>query len=394
MQSGDFLLCTFDGDTGVPPTNYSGQIGAVDPAAQTFDCALPDIGQTLTVDCSAGTTEPWPAADASGASHTLATHDIYVGQPASPGQGDMVILEFADQSAFLGTVESITETMNVQLFVAPYPRLGLSLDVIAASDWADHGVGEQLISVRRCVRDGDAPPAAAAVGSFTAGWWSLATRRDAHPARSGGAITPFATVVHTTDMPPETFATLIGSWTTTAGNSASAHFVIGRSAADGVVQLVPIDHASFHAGGSGHGSFVAGSQSWQPNSVAIGIEIHCAGGIRQTGGAWHLFEGNTPQGNAIPDIDVVADPQRPGRGWHVITDYQYAQLTALLDGLEAVLAPLPDGCVAQSIEPPPAYGLFPTGRLVGHVSLHAAQRADPWPPACDWLRARLAAAPA
>jgi len=99
-------------------------------------------------------------------------------------------------------------------------------------------------------------------------------------------------------------------------------------------------------------------------------------------------ESGAAHGGVIPDVDVVRDPLRPDRGWHKVTDYQYQQLGALLDGLETVLDPLPEGCVALSTENPPAYGVFPTGRVVGHVSLHAAQRGDPWPPTCDWLRAR------
>ena len=69
-------------------------------------------------------------------------------------------------------------------------------------------------------------------------------------------------------------------------------------------------------------------------------------------------------------------------------DIMQQQLGLLPDGLETVLAPLPDGCVTKSIKRPPAYGIFATGRVVGHVSLHAAQRGDPWPPTCDWIRAR------
>jgi len=85
------------------------------------------------------------------------------------------------------------------------------------------------------------------------------------------------------------------------------------------------------------------------------------------------MEGTTPQGAAIPDSDVVPDPARPGEGYHVVTAFQYEQLGSLPDGLETVLAALPDGCVAQSIEKPPACAVFPTGRRVGRVSLHAAQ---------------------
>jgi hypothetical protein len=154
-----------------------------------------------------------------------------------------------------------------------------------------------------------------------------------------------------------------------------------------VVARAPAASLSRSAGGTGHGSFVAGSQSWHPNTVSVGIEIHCAGDVRQVGGEWQLLEAGKSQGAAIPDDDVVPDPRRSGRGWHKVTDYQYQQLGLLLDGLETVLAALPDKCVAQSIETPPAYRVFQTGRVVGHASLHAAQRDDPWPPTCDWTRA-------
>ncbi len=69
-------------------------------------------------------------------------------------------------------------------------------------------------------------------------------------------------------------------------------------------------------------------------------------------------------------------------------DYQYQQIDLLLNALDTVLDPLPDGCVARSLQPPPSWGLFPDARVVGHVSLTAERRSDPWPPTCDWLRAR------
>ena len=91
----------------------------------------------------------------------------------------------------------------------------------------------------------------------------------------------------------------------------------------------------------------------------------------------------------IPEADVVADPQRPGRGWHVVTDYQRAQLGALLDDLESILAPLPVGTTTQAFgEVPAPYSVMPTARVVTHAQLDPVHRADPWPPLCDWLRRR------
>src|SRR6185437_11024719 len=214
----------------------------------------------------------------------------------------------------------------------------------------------------------------AATGTFNNGWWSLARQTPANAGRIGGAINPFAVVVHTTDMVPESWDGLLHSWTTQAGLGDCAHFIIGRDSSKGLVQMAPVTRNANHAEGPGHGSFVAGQQTWSPNSVSVGIEVHCAGILHQVNGQWLLLENGQAQGAPIPDDDVILDPQRPGVGYHKVTDYQYDQLGQLLDGLEAVLAALPAGCVAQSIEAPPAYGIFPTGRRVGHVSLHAAQR--------------------
>jgi hypothetical protein len=280
----------------------------------------------------------------------------------------------------------VSPTTDVVFYQQPYHRLSFDVNQITQSDWDTYPIGGQITSIEAYVLDtGPEQPAA---GSFSNGWWSLAQQVPAFPGRIGGAITPFAVVVHTTDMTPESWHALIQSWTTQLGPGDAAHFLIGRDAAAGLIQLAPITNNANHAGGPGHGNFVAGTQQWHPNSVSVGIEIHCAGAVRQVNGDWRLVEDGVAQGNPIPDDDVIPDPQRPGRGWHKVTDYQYEQLGALLDGLETVLDALPAGCIAQSIEQPPAYGIFPTGRRVGHVSLDAANRGDPWPPTCDWIRAR------
>jgi hypothetical protein len=297
------------------------------------------------------------------------------------------VVTFADNKRYLCFVENISPEVDVIFYHFPYPRLSFDGHDITISNWDTYVGGDQIISIEGYVLNNDFTPPVAR-GVFNNGWWSLATRRDAFAGRIGGAIAPFATVVHTTDMVPEAWDGLIISWTTQLGPGSCAHFVIGRDATQGLVQLAPITRNANHAGGDGHGNFVAGAQSWHPNTVSVGIEIHCAGLVQMVGGNWRLVEDGVPQGAAIPEADVIPDPQRAGRGWHTVTDYQYQQLGALLDGLETVLNPLPADCVADSIENPPAYGIFPTGRVVGHVSLTAARRGDPWPPTCDWLRAR------
>ena len=386
MRPGDFLLATFAGDPAFPAVTHPGEIRFVDAPAQRVEIAFPS-GTGLIADFSPGETGPWLATDENGREVQLEQHDIYVPQAASPALGDVALLHFADGTKSLCFVESIADSVDVQLYETPFPRLSLSIHTIVSSEWAAHPAGEEVTSIMRCVLDNSGPSEPPAV--FVDGWWSLAARREAHAGRVGGAIQPFATVIHTTDQPPETWANLIRSWTTSTGGGACAHFALGRTADEGLVQLVPITLNANHAGGSGHGSFVAGQQSWHPNRVSVGIEIHCAGGLRQIDGAWRFVEDGVAQGEPIPDEDVIPDSQRPGRGWHTVTDYQYAKLSALLDALEEVLEAIPEGCVAQSLEQPPSYGRFATGRLVGHVSLTAAHRADPWPPTCRWMRTRL-----
>jgi N-acetylmuramoyl-L-alanine amidase len=388
MKPSDFLFCTFAGDGATPPVNWVAEIIGLTPDNKSFSCQLMDTGQILHVDYSPGLISPWPATDDTGVQYLLNTHEVYELIQASPGQGDIALLSFPDGSKFICIVEVIGDSTTVQLFHPPYSRLRIDHERILETDWTVHAAGENYSMMQRCSATVGLPEEPI-IGIMSGdGWWSLATHREAHPRRVGGNIQPFAIVVHTTDMTPDGFDGLIHRWSTEEGKRNGAHFVIGRDAQQGVIQLVSINRDASHAGGPGHGSFVAGSQTWSPNSVSVGIEIHCAGAVRQHNGEWRLFDEGRPSGAAIPASDVVLDPQRPGLGWHRITDYQYGQLNALLDGIESALEPMPNGCIAVSQETPPDYGIFPTGRIVGHVSLSASSRGDPWPPTCDWLRAR------
>lgn len=220
------------------------------------------------------------------------------------------------------------------------------------------------------------------------GWWAGAKRTPAHAARSGGPIRPFATVVHTTDMLPDEWDALVASWTSKPGDGACAHFLIGRDADHGVLQLVPIAHNGNHAGGPGHGVFrVPGRGDVHPNLAAVGIEVHCAGGVRRVNGAWRLVEGGVAHGTPLPDSEVTPDPQRPGRGWHQVTEWQRQQLGTLLAELEAVLAPVPAGAIKVAFgEAPPAYAVLPSTRIATHAELDPMHRADPWPELAGWLR--------
>lgn len=225
---------------------------------------------------------------------------------------------------------------------------------------------------------------------WDAGWWAGAIRKPAHPGRIGGAISPWSVGVHSTDMLPEEWPALVNAWTDRPGDGACATFLFGRTEQDGVLQFCPITRNANHMGGPGHGVFDTASASGiHPNLVATGIELHCAGGVRLVAGEWRLVEGGIAHGKPLPARDVIPDPHRPGRGWHVVTDYQRAQLELLLHDLEAVLAPMPAGARTRAFgEVPPAVAVMPTARVVTHWQMDPVHRGDPWQPTCEWLRSR------
>lgn len=226
--------------------------------------------------------------------------------------------------------------------------------------------------------------------SWADGRYAGARRVDAHPGRVGEPIVPWACVVHTTDEPPETWGGIMTRMRTEAGKGDGAHFWIGRDAAAGVIQSVPITRNANHAGGDWHGVFVdAAGNEYRPNHVAVGIELHCAGRVQRLGGMWRFIDGGKPSGAPISDLDVIPDRARAGYGWHKVTDYQLEQLELLLRELEYDgLADAPAGAVARStFETPPAWGLG-IGRICGHISLDAKDRSDPWPQVMEFLRSR------
>lgn len=225
------------------------------------------------------------------------------------------------------------------------------------------------------------------------GWYRSAIRKAAHPGRVGGAIHPFLFGVHTTDMVPEDWPALVNAWGTRAGDGACCHFLLGRTEQDGLLQFVPITRNGNHMGGPQHGVIdTASATGIHPNLVVAGIEIHCAGGLRLVRGQWRFIEGGAAHGAPIPASDVIPDPERPGRGWHRVTDYQLAMLRKLYASIQSKLAPLPAGTRARSRgEKPPAFAVMPAdSRLVTHVELDPTNRADPWRPTCEWLVRELA----
>lgn len=221
----------------------------------------------------------------------------------------------------------------------------------------------------------------AALKSWT--WHPAATRRPAHPGRIGPRIKPWAIVLHTTDMLPDTFGALVNSWTTQKGKGQCAHFLIGRTPEQGLIQFVPIDRNANHAGGApSHGWFKRGALRIHPNTVSVGIEIHNAGQLRLIDGQWRSWDysNKRPQGFPFNPADVEPDLRRKDRGWHKLTQYQHDTLTALLHALDARLAPVPDGIsIETNGQQVHQWAKVAGCRIVGHVTLDPERKTDPGP---------------
>lgn len=217
---------------------------------------------------------------------------------------------------------------------------------------------------------------------WQSGLWIGARHVAAHPGRIGGSIAPMTIVDHTTDMADEDWDALIAAFSTRPGDGACCHFLVGKSEAQGVVQFVPVSRNGNHAGGPTHGVYVDDGHEIHPNLLAIGIEFHCAGGqLRMVGNQWRFVEDGKIHGAPLSGENVEPDPQRPGRGWQKLTPYQEYVRGRLHADLEMVLAPLRPGLRAVSKhEAAPAWAKARTSRIVGHVTLDAASRSDPWPP--------------
>lgn len=221
-----------------------------------------------------------------------------------------------------------------------------------------------------------------------------------HPGRVGGAIRPWATVVHTTDMAPESFGSLLRAWKASAGRGAGAHFLLGRDASQGLHQLADVGVNGNHAGGKpAHGWIAVGGKMLHPNRVTVGIEVHCAGRlILDSAGRWRRWTreaGRTvPTGAPIPAADVEPDPVHKDRGWHLPTPYQLVELEALLRALGECPVMVPAPAASQWRVAPSGPEHMPTwapsvvigGRpVLGHVTLDPARKSDPGLVLSRWL---------
>jgi len=221
--------------------------------------------------------------------------------------------------------------------------------------------------------DTSGPPPEPSPSAWTAdGWHRDARRADAHPGRLGPPITPWGVVVHETQMHPDTFEALIRRTQRVAGAGNCYHFVIGREPGQ-LVQVAPISRNANHAGGTPHG-WIQGEneggtlRKYHPNSVTVGIELHCAGLLSLVRGQWRVMDGGAPRGAPIPDVDVDFRGSSTGiRAEHRPTGWQ-------LDQLDSLLRDLIWGGLAE--RPAGALSIVPSGEPRAHLP-RLARRALP-----------------
>lgn len=219
----------------------------------------------------------------------------------------------------------------------------------------------------------------------SAGLYDGARYVAAHASRVGGQITPRAVVVHDTDMVPNGFAGLVRAWSM-GGPGPCAHFIIGRDATQGLVQMVPIIRNGEHAGGAVHGNWVTPDGSKiHPNSIAVGIEVHTAGRLDwKSADRAVLLDKHIPVAEfSVAAGEVFVDDL--GRPWHMALSYQLDTLAQLLTDLHGQLGPLqahpvPDAALVKDRSKWDMSWAAPVcTTLVGHASIDPINKTDPGP---------------
>lgn len=272
----------------------------------------------------------------------------------------------------------------------------------------------------------DNPPYVEDKGNWSDGWWSIAEKSPIHEGRLGGIIAPWITVVHTTDMHPDTFDSLLRAWKKDKGRGAGAHFLLGRTPEEGLHQLGSARRNGNHAGGSRrdengrtvpyHGWLLdAKGRRIHPNMASWGIEVSCAGTLYKIKGQWRTTNKvngeRLPFGSPIPADEVAIDSKDPNKGEHKVTAWQEYMLRRLLDALAdcpyRVAPPLGWAIEANTFVPGKAWkaevpkwaprgafrgdarGDIPPMPVVGHTTLDPARKADPHPPLSAYLTSAL-----
>lgn len=129
---------------------------------------------------------------------------------------------------------------------------------------------------------------------------------------------------------------------------ASAHLVIGRGGE--IIQLVPFNKISWHAGKSSYG----GRSGY--NKYSIGIELDNAGPLTKVGTKYQSWFGSSYQEDQV--LQAVHRNESQSRYWHTYTEKQLEVTTAIVEAI-----------VAQ----------YKIQHILGHEEIAIGRKQDPGP---------------
>ena len=153
MKVNDFLLCTFQGDTLNPPTNYVAEITGVNTADSSIDCRLVNSGQQFTFTYSLNTSGPWDGKDNTGQNYIIDSHDIYTGGAIDPSPEQVAAVTFEDNKRYLCYVNSVDPEIDVIFYHPGTPQLSFRDNVITKSNWDIYPVGSSILSIEGYLLD-------------------------------------------------------------------------------------------------------------------------------------------------------------------------------------------------------------------------------------------------
>jgi hypothetical protein len=165
MKTNDFLLCTFEGDTNIPPIEYAAEITSVNTVDNTFGCFLAQTGQSFTFHDSSDATESWTGTDDSGASYTLASHDVFTAGNIDPSPQEVAVVTFADGQRFLCYVNKVDPSIDVTLYYPETPEFSFENNTITKSNWDAYAEGGQITAIEGYVINNEAAETGTGGGS-------------------------------------------------------------------------------------------------------------------------------------------------------------------------------------------------------------------------------------